>query len=291
MIQFQGQGFADCEASYEDARFVIFGAPFDGTTSYKPGTRFGPRAIREISYNFEPYIPEYDLDLSTIQVHDMGDLDCGVVPEDVVMLVAELAGKISSDGKIPVMLGGEHTVSIGASRGVRPEVAVICDAHLDLREEYRGSAYNHGCAARRIYEEGVREIAIIGARSGTPDQYEFARTLHLFTADTVRELGITEVVGQLLDFVGKRRLYLSVDADAIDCCLTPGLGTPEPFGLSPLDIRSIVTALAPGSAGFDYVEVCPCDHGQTACVAASLVRLFIAAASAVSTDRYTAPGP
>ncbi len=277
MIQLLGQGFADCETPYEESRFVLFGAPFDGTTSFKPGTRFGPRAIREMSYNFESFIPEFDLDLGDLLVHDMGDLDLGVVPDEAVDQVAELAGQISSDGKIPVMLGGEHSVSIGSVRGVRPEVAVICDAHLDLRDEYRGSKYNHGCAARRIFEEGVRDIVIIGARSGTPDQYEFARNVTLYSADKVRELGIAEVIRKVDEFVGRRRLYLSVDADVIDCCATPGLGTPEPFGLQPLDIRTVVMAFAGRASGFDYVEVCPCDQGQTACVATSLIRLFIAA--------------
>jgi agmatinase len=122
----------------------------------------------------------------------------------------------------------------------------------------------------------THDVYIIGARSGTPDQYELARKMHLFTAEEIHRSGIDPVIRAIADAVRGKRLYLSIDADVIDCCLTPGLGTPEPFGLTPYDIRAIVRAFAADCIGFDYVEVAPFDAGQTAAVAVSLIREFIA---------------
>ncbi|WP_349680745.1 agmatinase [Methanoculleus sp. UBA303] len=268
--------FADADASYEDARYAVFGVPYDGTTSFKPGTRFGPRAIRELSFNFESYEPSTGIDLADVPVTDLGDLEVVKVPEALVDQVADVTGDIVRDGKVPVMLGGEHTATIGAVRAVEPEVYVVCDAHLDLRNELDGTPYSHGCVTRRVLDT-VEDVVIIGARSGDSEQFAVAaEKTRLYSADTVRDLGIAAVLREVLGEFGERRIYLSIDADAIDCCLTPGLGTPEPFGLTPLDIREVVRTLAPHAAGFDYVEVAPFDSGQTAAVAAQMVREFIA---------------
>lgn len=267
--------FADADASYEDARYVIFGVPYDGTTSFRPGTRFGPRSIREISFNFESYDPATGMDLFDLPVTDLGDLAVSRLPEDLVGQVADVAGDIIRDGKVPVMLGGEHTATVGAVRAVEPDVYIVCDAHLDLRDELDGTPYSHGCVTRRILDT-VEDVVIIGARSGDREQFEIAAEMtRLYTADTVRERGIAAVLQEVREHIAGRRAYLSIDADAIDCCLTPGLGTPEPFGMTPLDIREVVRALAPYAAGFDYVEVAPFDSGQTAAVAAQMVREFI----------------
>ncbi|MCK8517554.1 agmatinase [Methanoculleus sp. 7T] len=268
--------FADADASYEDARYAVFGVPYDGTTSFKPGARFGPRAIRELSFNFESYDPSTGLDLYEVPFTDLGDLEVSRLPEEVVAQVADVAGDIVRDGKLPVMLGGEHTATVGAVEAVKPDVYVVCDAHLDLREELDGTPYSHGCVTRRVLDT-VDDVVIIGARSGDREQFEVAaERARLYTADTVRDLGIAGVLGEVLKEIGDARVYLSIDADAIDCCLTPGLGTPEPFGMTPLDIREVVRTLAPHAVGFDYVEVAPFDSGQTAAVAAQMVREFIA---------------
>ena len=268
--------FADADASYEDARYAVFGVPYDGTTSFRPGARFGPRAIREVSFNFESYDPATGIDFFEVPVTDLGDLAVSRLPEEVAGEVADVAADIVRDGKVPVMLGGEHTATVGAVRAVRPEVYVVCDAHLDLRDELDGTPYSHGCVTRRVLE-AVEDVVIIGARSGDREQFEIAaEKTRLYTADAVRERGIGAVLREVREHVAERRIYLSIDADAIDCCLTPGLGTPEPFGMTPLEIREVVRALAPYAAGFDYVEVAPFDSGQTAAVAAQMVREFIA---------------
>ncbi len=275
MHQLKRYHFADAETVYGDARYVIFGVPYDGTTSFRPGTRFGPHSIREMSYNFEAYEPQSGIDLSDVPFTDIGDLEPARAPDKVVEQVADLVGVIRGDGKFPIMLGGEHTATVGAVRALSPKCYIVCDAHLDLREELDGTAYSHGCVTRRIIDEGVRDIFIVGARSGSRDEFARAEHLNLFTADDVRRRGIAGVLREITDEIGDDSVYLSIDADAIDCCATPGLGTPEPFGLAPLDIREVVRTLAPHAVGFDYVEVCPVDAGQTAAVAAQVVREFI----------------
>jgi agmatinase len=276
MQYFSHNFFADAEADYEDARYVIFGVPYDGTTSFRAGCRHGPEAIRKLSYNFETYLPKAGVDLTEVPVADLGDLEPSSIPAAVIEQVRDAIGECVRDGKIPVMLGGEHTITVGAVQAIKPDCYVVCDAHLDLREEYGGTPDNHACVTRRVYDEGVRDIFIIGARSGSKEEYEFARRLHLYTADDVRERGIGDVLEEIHGAVGGKSVYLSLDADAVDCCLTPGLGTPEPFGLTPLDLREVVRAIGPLAIGFDYNEVCPIDAGQTAAVAARLVREFIA---------------
>jgi agmatinase len=269
--------FADAEAEYPDAQYVIFGVPYDGTTSFRAGARNGPRAIRDLSYNFEKYHPATGGDLGRIPFTDLGDIVPFVRAEAVSGQVEEVARGICRDGKIPIMLGGEHSASIGAVSGVRPDCVVICDAHLDLREEFGGDPYNHACTARRIADEiGIENIFIIGGRSGTEEEYAFAERYHLYTADDVRNRGISDIIHEIRPAIFSKRLYLSIDADVIDCCLTPGVGTPEPFGLSPLDIREVIRTLAPQAIGFDYMEVCPVDADQTEAVAARLIREFIA---------------
>jgi agmatinase len=277
MIHFLNNLFAGCNSDYKSSRYVIFGVPYDATTTFRPGTREGPRAIREMSYNFETYMPSIGLNLGDLSITDLGDIDTGVLPDDMVRDVSEVTGDIIRDGKIPVMLGGEHSITAGAVRAVMPDCYLVCDAHLDLRDEFRGTKNNHGCTTHRVIDEGIKDIIIVGARSGTQEQFELARSLMLFTADEIQKRGMKQVLEDILDAIGKKRVYLSIDADVIDCCLTPGVGTPEPFGLAPQDIRDLIAAVAPRAVAFDYVEVSPFDNGQTAMVAAQMVREFIAA--------------
>ncbi|HIJ07405.1 MAG: Agmatinase [Methanomicrobiales archaeon 53_19] len=275
MQSFSNSLFADAEASYEEARYVIFGVPYDGTTSYKPGTRAAPNAIRAISYNFEPYMPEYGFDLTEIPFTDLGDLYPAVDPEMVVDQVEDTVSMILSDGKVPVMLGGEHSVTIGAVRAAMPEWYVVCDAHLDFQNEYRGSLYNHDCVSARVRDLGIGNIIIIGARSGSKEEFKAAGHHRIYTADEVHDRGIIAILDEVKAAIADDPIYLSIDADAIDSCLTPGLGTPDPFGITHWDLRSVIRALAGQAVAFDYVEVLPNDSEQTAAVAAKMIREFI----------------
>ena len=276
MQSFSTTLFADADAEYSSADYVLFGVPFDGTTSFKAGCRDAPLAIRQVSYNIETYLPFYDLEMTDVSVHDMGDMYVECLPDLMVEQVADAVSDLMKDEKIPVMMGGEHSVTIGAVQTLKPKWYVVCDAHLDMQDEYRGSPFNHDCVTARV-SEAVENIVIIGARSGCREEFEFAReNYHLYTADDVEERGIRSVLDEVSALIGDDSLYLSIDADAIDCCLTPGLGTPEPFGLSPKDVRAVIRRLSKNAVGFDYVEVLPNDEGQTAMVAAHMIREFIA---------------
>ena len=276
MQSFSTTLFADADAEYSSADYVLFGVPFDGTTSFKAGCRDAPLAIRQVSYNIETYLPFYDLEMTDVSVHDMGDMYVECLPDLMVEQVADAVSDLIKDEKIPVMMGGEHSVTIGAVQTLKPKWYVVCDAHLDMQDEYRGSPFNHDCVTARV-SEAVENIVIIGARSGCREEFEFAReNYHLYTADDVEERGIRSVLDEVSELIGDDSLYLSIDADAIDCCMTPGLGTPEPFGLSPKDVRAVIRRLSKNAVGFDYVEVLPNDEGQTAMVAAHMIREFIA---------------
>ena len=276
MQSFSTTLFADADAEYSSADYVLFGVPFDGTTSFKAGCRDAPLAIRQVSYNIETYLPFYDLEMTDVSVHDMGDMYVECLPDLMVEQVADAVSDLMKDEKIPVMMGGEHSVTIGAVQTLKPKWYVVCDAHLDMQDEYRGSPFNHDCVTARV-SEAVENIVIIGARSGCKEEFEFAReNYHLYTADDVEERGIRSVLDEVSELIGDDSLYLSIDADAIDCCMTPGLGTPEPFGLTPADVRAVIRRLSKNAVGFDYVEVLPNDEGQTAMVAAHMIREFIA---------------
>ncbi|HJJ76703.1 MAG TPA: agmatinase [Methanocorpusculum sp.] len=276
MQSFSTTLFADADAEYSSADYVLFGVPFDGTTSFKAGCRDAPLAIRQVSYNIETYLPFYDLEMTDVSVHDMGDMYVECLPDLMVEQVADAVSDLIKDEKVPIMMGGEHSVTIGAVQTLKPKWYVVCDAHLDMQDEYRGSTFNHDCVTARV-SEAVENIVIIGARSGCKEEFEYAReNYHLYTADDVEERGIRAVLDEVSELIGDDSLYLSIDADAIDCCLTPGLGTPEPFGLTPKDVRAVIRRLAKNAVGFDYVEVLPNDQGQTAMVAAHMIREFIA---------------
>ena len=276
MQSFSTTLFADADAEYGSADYVLFGVPFDGTTSFKAGCRDAPLAIRQVSYNIETYLPYYDLEMTDVSVHDMGDMYVECLPDLMVEQVADAVCDLIKDEKIPIMMGGEHSVTIGAVQALQPKWYVVCDAHLDMQDEYRGSPFNHDCVTARV-SETVENIVIIGARSGCQEEFAYAREhYHLYTADEVEERGIRDILDEVSCLIGDDSLYLSIDADAIDCCLTPGLGTPEPFGLTPADVRAVVRRLCKNAVGFDYVEVLPNDQGQTAMVAAHLIREFIA---------------
>ncbi|HJJ42640.1 MAG TPA: agmatinase [Methanocorpusculum sp.] len=277
MQSFSNTLFADADASYNSAMYVIFGVPFDGTTSFKAGSRDAPLEIRKASYNIESYNPFYDLDMTEIPFCDFGDMYAECLPELMAEQVCDTAADIIKDGKIPVMIGGEHSATIGALMAAKPKWYVVCDAHLDLQDEYRGSKYNHDCVTARGAEITDNNVIIIGARSGCRDEFDYAReNFHLFTADYVKDEGIKKVADDVKKIIGDDSIYLSIDADAVDCCLTPGLGTPEPFGLTPYDVREIIRSVSGNAVGFDYVEVLPNDSGQTAMTAAHLIREFIA---------------
>lgn len=287
--------FADAVSTYEDARFVIFGVPFDATSSFRRGSAEAPDAMRKASYNFETYNDFYGIDLTSVPVHDLGNLDLSYLDldrcvDDMLCMTGDTVRGAIRDSKVPIVLGGEHTLTYGCARAFVEQYddigIIILDAHLDLRDEYLGVKQSHACVSRNIIDDLTDRCALIGVRSGSAEEYRYAEENGIMwhSADEVSDAGMESVMRQAIDALsdrGARRIYLSIDSDVIDPGYAPGVGNPEPFGLDPRDLRAAIRMAAPHVCGFDIVEISPgYDHGESAILGARLVREFIAAKSA-----------
>lgn len=225
--------FIGCDAEYEDSKVVIFGAPFDSTTSYRPGARFGSSAIRHESYGLETYSPYLDLDLEDYQIFDAGDIELPMgSAEQALAAISETTATILADKKIPFMIGGEHLVTLGAFREVQrvyPDVHIIhFDAHTDLRDDYLGVQLSHACVIRRCHDIiGDGRIHQYGIRSGERAEWQFARNghtdIHPFNVDAWLDNPHS---------VTDAPVYLTIDLDVMDPSIFPGTGTPEAGGVS-----------------------------------------------------------
>ena len=256
------KNFFALNCPYEDAEAVLFGAPFDGTTSFRPGTRFGPSAMRSESIGLESFSPYQDKDLEDAPVCDSGDLDLPFGDADAALsLIEEETARILHDGKLPIMLGGEHLVSLGSFRAISkkyPDVVVIhFDAHCDLREDYIGSKLSHACVLRRIHDiVGDGRIYQFGIRSGTREEFEFAKQhtkMERFTAENLDE------VLTLLSLSEKPvPVYLTIDLDVLDPSVFPGTGTPEAGGLTfEKLLERLMLFQNVNLVGLDLVELSP----------------------------------
>jgi len=275
--------FADANSDYEKAQYVICGVPFDGTSSYRLGSRLAPDEMRAASYNFETYSSFFDYDLADVDIHDAGNLEVANTIDDTLLGISKYADKFVNDGKIPIILGGEHSLSypfVKACKKKHPGLGfVVLDAHMDMREEFRDEKNSHACISRHVIEELTGKYVSIGIRSGAREEYDYVREnkIRMFTAEDVHSEGIEKVISEFRDYI-KGPVYLSIDMDAIDPAYAPALGTPEPYGITPRDVRAVISCLAPQIVGFDLVEIAPAyDSGGTALLGAKLVRDFIAA--------------
>ena len=252
------ENFIGCDCGYEQARVVLYGAPFDSTTSFRPGARFGPSAMRHESFGLETYSPYQDADLTDCAVFDSGDLElCFGSAQAALEDIETRAAGILEDGKFPLLLGGEHLVTLGAVRAVAkryPELHIIhFDAHADLRDDYLGAKLSHACVLRRCHElVGDGRIHQFCIRSGDREEFRFAGAhtdLHPFGFE-----GLEETVAAL----GEAPVYLTVDLDCLDPSAFPGTGTPEAGGVSFLQLlEAIRTACAAHVVGADVNELAP----------------------------------
>ncbi|MCL1917584.1 MAG: agmatinase [Peptococcaceae bacterium] len=273
--------FLAAHASYEEARAVLLGVPMDYTSSYRPGSRFGPQAIRAASVVLEEYSVVLDEALDSNGVCDLGDLALPFGNVDRALdLMEGAAGRIFSEKKMGGFLGGEHLVSlplIRAAHGCYPDLVVLhFDAHADLREEYAGESLSHATVMRRVAEIlKPHHLFQFGIRSGAQEEWAFAREhTRLFDGD------ILESLQRILLEVGGLPVYVSLDIDVADPAYAPGTGTPEPGGCTSAELLRVVWAMKGlNVVGFDVVEVCPSvDQGErTAILAAKLVREMLIA--------------
>ena len=252
--------FIGCESSFEEASIVLYGAPFDSTTSFRPGARFGPSAMRHESFGLETYSPYQDKDLIDISVFDSGDLElCFGSSEIALSDIQKRAEEILKAGKFPLLLGGEHLVTLGAVRAAAakyPDLHIIhFDAHADLRDDYLGAKLSHACVLRRCHEiVGDGHIHQFCIRSGEREEFQFASRhtdFHPFTfeglGETIRELKEKQVP-----------VYFTIDLDCLDPSVFPGTGTPEAGGVSFLELlKAIRTVSQANVVGADVNELAP----------------------------------
>ena len=264
--------FIGCDAPYEEAEIVLFGAPFDSTTSFRPGARFGSSAIRHESFGLETYSPYQDKDLTDIKVFDCGDLElCFGSAEAALKDIEEKAGEILFDGKMPFLIGGEHLVTLGAVRAVAeryPNLHIIhFDAHADLRDDYLGAQLSHACVMRRCHElTGDGRIHQFCIRSGDRAEFAFAKAhtdMHKFSFDGLKEL--TEKLAE-----EHTPVYLTIDLDCLDPALFCGTGTPEAGGVSFTELMdAILTVSKTNIVGADVNELAPMLDASGASTAAA----------------------
>lgn len=252
--------FLGCDSDYESASLVLFGAPFDSTTSYRPGTRFGPSAMRHESFGLETYSPYQDADLTDFSVFDSGDLE--LCFGDTAMALADIQARtqtILDDGKFPLMLGGEHLVTLGAVRAVAakwPDLHIIhFDAHTDLRDDYLGAKLSHACVLRRCHDLlGDGRIHQFCIRSGEREEFQFAKAhtdLHKFDFDGLQS--VTEKLAK-----DGAPVYFTIDLDCLDPSCFPGTGTPEAGGVDfPALLNAILAVSRTNVVAADVNELSP----------------------------------
>ena len=252
--------FIGCDSSFEEADIVLFGAPFDSTTSFRPGARFGSAAMRHESFGLETYSPYQDKDLTDYAIFDSGDLElCFGSAEQALQDIEARAEEILSADKLPLLIGGEHLVTLGSFRAVHrryPQVRIIhFDAHADLRDDYLGAKLSHACVIRRCHElVGDGRIHQFGIRSGDREEFRFAKAhthLHPFNFEGLEEL--TKTLAQ-----SGTPVYFTIDLDCLDPSVFPGTGTPEAGGVTfPQLLEAIQLVAKTNVVGADVNELAP----------------------------------
>lgn len=271
----QTHSFIACDADYAQSRVVIFGAPFDGTTSYRPGARFAPSAIRNESYGIETFSPYLEKDLVDLCVFDAGDLELPIGDASAVVdEIEKFSAKIFADGKVPLMLGGEHLVTLGAVRAAakkHPSLRIVhFDAHCDLRGDYLGVKLSHATVLRRCHDiVGDNRIFQFGIRSGDRSEFEWA-------PDHVKmcRFGFKHMPGWI-SLINRHPTYVTIDLDILDPSCFPGTGTPEAGGVSFTELHEALRAVSTlNIVGLDLVELSPPwdQSGASTALACKLLR-------------------
>lgn len=274
--------FIGCDSEYIDAKIVIFGAPFDSTTSFRPGARFGSSAIRHESFGIETYSPYQDKDLCDTNIFDCGDLElCFGSAQSALKDIENKTEEILKDSKLPFMIGGEHLVTLGAVKAVfqkYPELHIIhFDAHADLRNDYLGTKLSHACVMRRCYEIlGDNRIHQFCIRSGEKSEFDFAKEhtdMQKFNFQGLKEL--TEKLCK-----DGTPVYLSVDLDCLDPSVFSGTGTPEAGGVNFMELLEAIYCVAGTKiVGTDVNELAPMldNSGASTATACKIVREMLLA--------------
>lgn len=277
MEMFNKYCFIGCESSFEESDLILFGAPFDGTSTFRPGSRFGPNKIRIDSYGLETYSPYLNKDLLDYRIHDAGDIDLIFGNTSVALdTIKSFTERVLANNKRPLMIGGEHLVTLPALRAVYEKhgdiVLLHFDAHTDLREDYMGESLSHSTVIRKAWEFlGDNRIFQFGIRSGLKEEFIWAeREGHTF----INKFGydkLESVVSKVKD----KPVYVTIDLDILDPSVFPGTGTPEPGGIDFNDMLKILKTISTlNILGADVVELAP-DYdptGVSTAVASKVIR-------------------
>jgi agmatinase len=276
--------FSGFSKPFNESRYVVLGVPYDHTSTYRAGSRFAPKAIREASLNIETYSLRTGIDIENVPIYDAGDLHVVDNAAETVDRLSKVTRELLSAGKMPVSVGGEHTITLGVVRSLPKNSGVISfDAHGDLRDEYGGGKLSHATVLRRITEEvGTDGVLICGVRALCKEEVDFIEQHRVqnMTPWDIREIGLEKATERVKAFANKfQQVYLTIDTDVLDPAFAPGIANPEFDGLNPQQLLTLATAVAGKKMiAFDLVEVCPhYDTGATAVAAARTIFEVIAA--------------
>jgi len=275
---------------FEEADYVVIGIPYDRTSTYRSGSKFGPSAIREASFNIETYSLRTNIDVEDLKIHDAGDLNVVDSVEETLKRIKLSVEDVANSGKIPILIGGEHTLTYGAVQAMGSNVGLISfDAHADLRDEYMGLRLSHATFIRRIAEYiGPKNVLEVGVRALCKEEVQYANEtdVTMITTQRLRELG-PERAAELVKAKEKEfeRTYITIDIDVLDPAFAPAVGSPEGDGICPNMLITILNSICDErTAGIDLVEVAPqYDTGATAAQAARI--LFEALCSVQNSKR------
>ncbi len=265
---------------YGEPVAILFGVPFDSTHSYKPGTKFGPDAIRDTFNNIEIFHPQLQLDLESVNIEDLGNTRHTVVAEEMLTMVQKITTELLQRNKQIVILGGEHLITLGSYTSFPKETGyLVFDAHYDLRDEYADNKLSHAAYLRRIVEKrGAENIIHVGARAFVKDELSFLteHNIKIISDKDIREGYGPKLVKDAISTFDK--IYTSFDLDVLDPAFAPGVGNPEANGITSREFFDMVYSIEGTKVtGFDIVELNPnYDSGATASLAAKIMSIMIA---------------
>ncbi len=277
----QSNVFGGVQKSFEKAKYVVFGVPFDVTSTYRTGARFGPNAIRQASLNIETYSFRAEMDLEDLLIHDLGDLHVSTSPTKTVGMLEHVVADVLAAEKTPVAMGGEHTITLGVMKGLgssaRKTAIVSFDAHLDMRRVFQGLKLSHTTFMRLINEEvKPAKILEVGTRAVCIEELDYAKKagIDFITSQQLRREGTEKIIRNLKAILTPyERIYLSVDMDVLDPAFAPAVQNPEAGGIDTNTLIDVLCALCDERViGFDVLEIAPLyDQGISAVVAAKVM--------------------
>jgi len=279
---YAGNVFIKSHPSFEESKAVLYGMPMDWTVSFRPGSRFGPSRIREVSVGLEEYSPYLDRDLADVNYFDAGDIPLPFGnPQKSLDMIEEFVGKVLAEDKFPLGMGGEHLVSWGVFQAMYrkyPDLAIIhMDAHTDLRDEYEGEPLSHSTPIKKVANLiGPKNVYSFGIRSGMKEEFEWAKEVGMH----ISKFEVLEPLKEILPTLAGRPVYVTIDIDVLDPAHAPGTGTVDAGGITSKELLASIHEIARSEVnvvGADLVEVAPIydPSEQTANTASKLIREMI----------------